>query len=104
MNPYHQAWKRLTAAARGVPADPRDLSAPHGFATRVVALAFARTAERPLAVFFERISLRALIVAALIAIASVAANITPIMNAIEEDVFALQDPVIEMLALGLPSQ
>lgn len=101
MNPHHHAWMRLTAAARRAPVDARGTTAPYGFATRVAAMAFAAPAERPISALFERISLRALAVAALLAMLSVAAHLSPVLNGIEEDVFAAQDPVIEVLALGL---
>lgn len=65
------AWTRLTAAARTV-RDERDAAAPYGFATRVAALAFAQ--ERRVASLFERFSLRAMGVAALLALGSVALN------------------------------
>jgi hypothetical protein len=65
------AWTRLTAAARTV-RDERDAAAPYGFATRVVALAFAQ--ERRVASLFERFALRAMGVAALLALGSVALN------------------------------
>ena len=70
-NDPHHPWSRLTAAARQVP-DDRDPSAPLGFATRVVALAFAQ--ERRLDSLFERFSLRAVGVAGLLALLSVAVN------------------------------
>ena len=56
-------WQRLVAAARRR-IDDREVSAPYGFATRVAALALA--AERPVASLFERFSLRAMSVAALL--------------------------------------
>ncbi|MEO6244732.1 MAG: hypothetical protein ABIQ12_04785 [Opitutaceae bacterium] len=67
-DPRHP-WMRLNAAARAV-RDPRDTAAPFGFATRIVALAH----EHGMVSLLERISLRALGVACLLAIASVAAN------------------------------
>ncbi|MBL9188620.1 MAG: hypothetical protein JNK23_14145 [Opitutaceae bacterium] len=75
MSPNHNdprhAWARLTAAARTV-RDERDASAPFGFATRVAALAFAQ--ERRVSSLLERFSLRAIGVAALLALCSVALN------------------------------
>jgi hypothetical protein len=67
-DPRHP-WTRLVAAARTV-RDDRDTAAPFGFATRIVALAH----ERGMVSLLERLSLRALGVACLLAIASVAAN------------------------------
>lgn len=64
-------WARLAAAARRA-ADDRDAEAPYGFATRVAALALA--AEQRAGSLVERFALRALGVAGLLALASVAAN------------------------------
>ncbi len=68
-DPKHP-WSRLVAAARRAP-DGRDTTAPYGFATRVVALAFAQ--ERRTS-FFERFALRAVGVSCLLALLSVAVN------------------------------
>lgn len=67
-DPKHP-WMRLTAAARTV-RDERDVAAPYGFATRVVALA----QEVKVASLFERFALRAVGIACLLALASVAVN------------------------------
>ena len=69
-DPRHP-WSRLTAAAREV-RDERDASAPFGFATRIAALALAQ--ERRVASLFERFALRAVGVASLLALFSVALN------------------------------
>lgn len=73
MNPNdpRHPWMRLTAAARQVQ-DERDATAPYGFATRIAALASARTAK-PTSLF-DAFALRALGVAALLAVFSVAMN------------------------------
>ncbi|MBI5767470.1 MAG: hypothetical protein HZA93_06715 [Verrucomicrobia bacterium] len=68
IDPKHP-WMRLTAAARTV-RDERDVTAPFGFATRVVALA----QEVKVASLFERFALRAVGIACLLALASVAVN------------------------------
>lgn len=101
MNKNNQAWHRLVEAARKAPGDPRDVSAPFGFSTRVAALAFAGPQERPWYALFDRVSLRAVCVAGLLAAASVAANLTPVLRAFEDDVYAAHDPVVEVLALDL---
>lgn len=67
----HGPWSQLTAAARTV-SDQRDSSAPYGFSTRVAALAFAL--ERRSVSLFDRFALRALSVASLVAVFSVALN------------------------------
>jgi len=64
-------WSRLTAAVREV-RDERDATAPYGFATRVAALAMAQ--EPRISSLFERFALRALGVASLLALGSVALN------------------------------
>lgn len=64
-------WTRLTAAARQV-RDEREANAPYGFSTRVVALAFAQ--ETRGMSLLERFALRALAVASLLAVGSVALN------------------------------
>lgn len=69
-HPLHP-WARLTAAARQV-SDDRDASAPYGFATRVVAL--APRPERGIFSLPDRFALRAVGVAALLALGSVALN------------------------------
>lgn len=73
MNPAdpRSAWSRLVAAARRF-RDPRDEAAPYGFSTRVAALAFA--VDRRAASLLERFALRAMGVACLLALGSVAAN------------------------------
>jgi hypothetical protein len=96
MNPSdpNHPWARLAAGARrAATSDGRETAAPYGFSTRVVALAFA--AERPVASLFERFSLRALGVASLLALVSVAANYTFLTNLVGDDDSSLSgdDPV-----------
>lgn len=69
MNPSspREPWPRLVAAARRAPELP-PAEVPFGFSTRVAALAFA--AERRALSVFERLSLRALGVAGMLALAS----------------------------------
>lgn len=71
LNDPRHPWSRLTAAARQA-TDDRDVSAPFGFATRVVARSFA--APRRVASLVDRFALRALGVAALVALLSAAVN------------------------------
>jgi hypothetical protein len=95
----NQPWLRLAAAARQV-RDDRDTAAPYGFATRVAALAFAP--ERVVSSLFERFSLRALGIASLLAIVSVAANYSTITKAFNanEDVATADDPVAELVDIA----
>lgn len=95
-DPKHP-WARLVAAARRAP-EERDPHAPYGFATRVVALALAP--EREIKSLWERLSLRALGVACLLALVSVAANYSAFANALsEEESATAEDPVAEMINL-----
>jgi hypothetical protein len=71
INDPRHPWSRLTAAAREVPAD-QNTSAPYGFATRVAALALAQ--EKKIASLFELFALRAVGVATLLALFSIALN------------------------------
>lgn len=70
-------WERLTTAARTV-GDDRDVTAPYGFATRVAALALSQ--ERKVVSLFERFALRAVGVACLLALGSLALNYGALTN------------------------
>ena len=97
MNELNSPWTRLAAGARLAPADSRDASAPAGFATRVVALAFAR-AEPSFSALFARFSWRALGVASLLMVAGVSFGFTSVVNAFEaNDTASVNDPVAEWL-------
>ncbi len=72
MTPEDLAWQKLVTAARRV-RDERDEAAPYGFSTRVAAMAMAAR-EASIGSIFERFSWRALGLASLLAITSVAAN------------------------------
>ncbi len=75
-DPRHP-WMRLNSAARTV-RDTRDTSAPYGFATRLASLALG--SERRMVSLLERLSLRALYVACLLAVASVAVNYQTLLS------------------------
>jgi hypothetical protein len=77
LNAPRDPWSRLTTAARAV-RDERDVTAPYGFATRVAALALLQ--ERSVSSLFERFALRALGVASLLALGSLALNYNAITN------------------------
>lgn len=64
-------WRRLAAAARRAE-DGHDDAAPYGFATRVAALAMAQ--PRQTRSLLDRFALRAVAIASLLALASIAAN------------------------------
>lgn len=96
-NEPRHPWSRLVAAARQV-GDTRDCAAPYGFATRIVALAFAQ--ERSVASLFDRFALRAVGVACLLAIASIAINyssMTRSQSADEPVATATDDPMALLL-------
>ena len=95
MTPPEQQWTRLVAAARRAE-DPRDTAAPYGFATRVAARALARAPGSLL----ERFSLRALGLAALLAVVCVAANFSTVVGLFREDAGNSDDPVAEIVDLA----
>jgi hypothetical protein len=99
MNDFDKAWQRLAAAARKAPREG-DESAPHGFSTRVAALAFE--GRRPGASAFARLSLRAALVACLLAAAAVGMNYSAIVGAFSDEGpgAAADDPVDEVINLG----
>ncbi len=70
MNDHHQAWQRLTRAAR-LHQDPRDDRAPFGFATRVVAQAVAARSLSRTQALLEKFALRGLFAAGALSVAAV---------------------------------
>ncbi len=90
MNPTNpkQPWARLTAAARHVH-DDRDTAAPYGFATRVTAIAFA--SSRSSLSLVERFAWRAVGVAGVLAILSVALN----YSALTHKAVPVEEPVAD---------
>ncbi|CAM2972801.1 hypothetical protein [Rariglobus hedericola] len=91
------SWNRLVTAARLAPADQRDETAPHGFATRVSALAMS-AGEPTFATLFARFSLRSLGVCGLLMVLGVTLNLSSVVNAFESDSsVTLNDPVAEWL-------
>lgn len=95
LNDPRHPWSRLAAAARTAP-DDRDTAAPYGFATRVTALSFAQ--EHRAVSLVERFALRAVGVAALLALLSVAVNYSALTKtaAVEEELPA-DDPIAVLL-------
>lgn len=91
MTPEDQAWQKLVQSARQV-RDERDLTAPFGFSTRIVSRALAST-ESSLASVFERFSWKALSLAGLLAVSSVAANYAWVAAPSEDDVLSDQNLV-----------
>ncbi len=99
MSQNHPAWDKLVKAARHAE-PPRDETAPYGFATRVAARAMAT--ERSHFSLFARYSLRALGVASLMAVASVATNYSAISSTFSDEpsVTTLVDPVTEAVNIA----
>ena len=95
LNDPRHPWSRLTVAARNLP-DDRTTDASYGFATRVAALAMAQ--EVRMASLFDRFALRAVGIACLLALASVAVNYSALTKAssVEEEPMA-DDPVSVLL-------
>ena len=100
LNDPKHPWARLTTAARTA-TDDRDTAAPYGFATRVAALAWAQ--ERKAGSLVERFALRAVGIACLLALLSIAVNYPAIANrpiataAAAEDEMPVEDPVALLL-------
>lgn len=108
VNDPRSAWMRLASSTRQV-RDERDVSAPYGFATRVAALAMVQEAR--VASVLERMALRAVGVASLLAICSVALNYevlapspvssAPVSGSVEEyDLAPTDDAVAIVLDLA----
>ena len=96
-DPKHP-WQRLAAAARRAP-DDRDTVAPFGFAGRVAALALS--AERSAVSLLERFSLRALGIACLLTMVTLATNYSVVTRLFAEDeaipAMTTDDPVAELV-------
>ena len=101
LNDPRHPWARLTAAARTV-RDDRDASAPYGFATRMAALALAQ--ESRVLSLLERFSFRAVGVAALLALGSVALNYSALTGSTfaqaDDDMLQADDAVSIVLDLS----
>jgi hypothetical protein len=96
MKDFPSRWDLLTAAAREAPARA-DAAAPYGFATRVVAQAFSPPPGVPWLAAFRPFSLRALWLAGVLMLASMAANYVAFASG-EEDEQSVVDPVSEVLS------
>ncbi len=88
-------WQKLIELARKAPVDT-EASAPYAFSTRVVAQAFSETSAAATSVSAAKIYLRAMGVAGLIAVVTVAANLKPVLNNLDDDVATLSDPTVEV--------
>jgi len=97
MNNYDQAWQRLAAAARRAP-DEREVAAPFGFSTRVAAQALAARPSRLSSL--ERLSLRAMVAACLLALVAVATNYSTLSRLFDDTTPPADDPVAAMVAIA----
>ncbi|HVT71592.1 MAG TPA: hypothetical protein VHD61_00525 [Lacunisphaera sp.] len=95
MSPFDSRWQKLVALARQAPADPRDETAPLGFATRVVARAAGRPATTGWALL-GHLAVRGLLVAAACGIAAVALNYSVLTSDQSVD-YAVVDSVGDLL-------
>jgi hypothetical protein len=98
MKPQPPPWDRLVAAARRAPV-PAAASAPFGFATRVAAQGLS--AEPLVDAPFERMALRAMGVACLLALSAVAVNYSSLRQWLNPEATPVpDDPVAELVTLG----
>lgn len=101
-DPIHPAWRRIVDASRSAPAAPEAISAPAGFSTRVVALAF-ESSRQGLAAALERLSWRALGISLALCLLCMA-SAYPVLVAngnSQADDGDITDPVAEVMALDL---
>lgn len=96
MKNFDARWQRLVTATRQAPVAD-DVAAPYGFATRIAARALGEPERPALLAVFGRFSIRALWMAGLLMLASVAANYLAFAGN-EDDEQSLLDPVSEVLA------
>ena len=96
MKDFESRWQQLVTVARQAPA-AEDTAAPYGFATRIAARALSEQDRPALVAVFGRFSVRALWVACLLMLVSVAANYIAFAGG-EDDEQGLTDPVSEVLS------
>ena len=98
LNDPRHPWTRLVAAARQAP-DDRDARAPYGFSTRIAAL--AASGEFRVHSLFERFAFRAVGLACILALASVAVNYSALTTSrtttAEDEVIPVDDAVSVVL-------
>lgn len=95
-------WNKLVKAAHAAPApgDDRDVTAPGGFAARVIALAREQAEAASWSSWFEIKAWRALGMAGAIAALSVAFNISAVSDSIEQEVLEADDPIAALMDLS----
>ncbi len=96
MKDFESRWEQLATGARQAPARD-DVAAPYGFSTRVVARAFSAPAAPTVLGVFRLFSIRALWMAGLLMLMSMAANYVAFASG-EEDEQSVDDPVSDVLS------
>jgi hypothetical protein len=96
MKDFESRWQQLVTVARQAPVAD-DATAPYGFATRIAARALSEQDRPALVAVFGRFSIRALWVACLLMLVSMAANYMAFAGG-EDDEQGLTDPVAEVLS------
>lgn len=87
--PSRDPWQQLVALARQAPVDEGGgAEAPLGFSTRVVARGLASGGGRQSSGLFEPLAWRALSVASVLAIVTVALTFSPVLQAFHEEAAA----------------
>ena len=102
MNSSHpDPWQKLVRLAREAPPlSDRPVAAPLGFSTRVVARS-GYVGERSVFGLFESQAFRALSVASVLAIATVALNLSPVLQAFHEETEMVDSESVTSGLLGL---
>lgn len=97
MKPIDSAWLRLAHAVRRAPVADDD-KAPFGFSTRVAALAMGSVSARPpLGVALGSLSWRALGLAVMLMVLSIAANYSALGSTSDSYQDSVVDPVSDIL-------
>lgn len=95
MKDFESKWQQLVAVARQAPVG--EAAAPYGFATRVAARGLSESERPGMLAVFGRFSVRALWIAGLLMLGTVAANYIAVASS-EDDEQSLLDPVSEVLS------
>ena len=96
MKNFESRWQQLVTVARQAPVAD-DATVPYGFATRIAARALSDQGRPGLVAVFGRFSVRALWVACLLMLVSMAANYIAFAGG-EDDEQSMTDPVVEVLS------
>lgn len=97
-DPLNNLFKQARSATPSP--DEREVTAPMGFAARVVALAREQAEAATWSTFFERKAWRALGLAGGIAVMSVAFNLSAVSDSIDQEVLEADDPITALWDLS----